>query len=142
MKKLFLIFCILFLLSSLSCGGGSSSGSGSSTGHAPIISDLYVSQTQAALNSGGGSVSIHVDFYFADADGDIVSLTLFNYDKNGNAILEAPVQLSGLSGKTSGRNNGTIIWPTTERGTTAFGIFVTDSQGRQSNRLFANFTVY
>jgi hypothetical protein len=143
MRKSFFFLALFLLLLTLSCGGGGSSGGGGSgASNAPAISNLYISPSQVALGQGGGAVSIHTDLDFIDAGGDLSTLTLFHYDKNGSPVLSSPAQLPGESGKTSGHIGGSFIFPTTERGTTTFGIYVTDSGGRESNRLTASFTVY
>jgi hypothetical protein len=144
MKKYLFFLALVFLLLTLSCGGGGSSSGGGSGGDSgtPAISNLVISPTKAALGQGGGAVTVNVSYDFVDSGGDLVSGTTFYYDKNGDTILSAPAPITGVTGKTFGHIIGHLVMPTTERGATNGGGYVTDAGGRQSNRLFASFTVF
>jgi hypothetical protein len=146
MRKFFSFLALVFLLLTLSCsgggGGGSSSGGGSGVNSTPAISNLSYYPNQTTLNQGGGAVSVTYTFNYIDNGGDLSTLTLFYYDSSGNLVLNNPVTIQGVSGKTSGTIQGTVIFPTTARFTWTGGGYVTDAGGRQSNRLTATFTVY
>jgi hypothetical protein len=142
MRKILLIIVCGWAILNFSCGGGDSGGSsssgGSGTASIPVIANLSVSQNQITLNQGGGAVSGTIAFDFTDSGGDLATWTVYGYIQAGNSGT-SPVQ--GLSGVTSGHITIPVIYKTTMKGTFTYGVYVTDTSGRQSNWLTANYTV-
>ena len=124
MKKL---FAALFLSLTL-YGCGSSSGIG---GNSPGISNLVVSPSSIAHNSGGGAATLTVYVNFIDLDGDLVKLRLI--DTSTQQYREAT--LSGTSGLTTGTAYITTIGSTATVGSYPFSIVAYDSRGNASNAL-------
>ena len=141
MKKSFFFLILVSLLLTFSCGGGgSSSGGGTGVNSSPAISNLVGSPTQITLNQGGGAITMTLTFDWFDSGGDLSSGTSFYYDANG--VLKSDTKpIQGVTGVTSGTLMMTLIIPTTTRGTTTGGVYVTDSGGRESNRLTGSYTI-
>jgi hypothetical protein len=146
MKKYYYFIVLTILLLTLSCsggggGGGSSSGSGS-TDSTPMISNLTVYPSSAPLNDGGGSITLTLTYNFIDMGGDLSTSTFVLYYPDGTTKTFTPRSLASLNGITSGQITEPVNTTTQTRGTATFGIYVTDSGGRQSNQLKGTFTVY
>jgi hypothetical protein len=139
----FLIFILCgWAILNFSCGGGdgggSSSSGGSGTASIPVIANLNVSQSQMALNQGGGAVGGSIAIDFTDSGGDLATWTVYGYIQTGNSAT-SPIQ--GVSGMTTGHITIPVIYKTTMKGTFSYGVYVTDTGGRQSNWLKATYTV-
>jgi hypothetical protein len=142
MRKSLLFLVCGWAILNFSCGGGDSGGSsssgGSGTSSAPVIANLSVSQSQLSLNQGGGAVSGTMAFDFTDSGGDLATWTVYGYIQTGNSGT-GPVQ--GFSGVTTGRISIPVVYKTTMKGTFTYGVYVTDTGGRQSNWLTASYIV-
>ncbi|HMK66662.1 MAG TPA: hypothetical protein VK564_12770 [Thermodesulfobacteriota bacterium] len=142
MRRVFIFIVCGWAILNFSCGGGgnggSSSGGGSGTASTPVIANLSVSQSQMTLNQGGGAVSGTVAFDFTDSGGDLATWTVYGYIQTGNSGT-SPIQ--GLSGGTSGHITVPVVYKTTMKGTFSYGVYVTDTSGRQSNWLTASYIV-
>jgi hypothetical protein len=142
MKKFFLFLGFGFLLLILfSCGGGGSSSGGGSDAGTPSISDLSFYPNSAKVGQGGGSVQVNASFKFIDNGGDLANITVFYYDSNGNTVLNGPYPLINVSGKTTATLYAYINIDTTKKMVWSGGVYVTDTGGRESNRLWGTFTV-
>jgi hypothetical protein len=118
------------------CGGGNSSGP-----HAPSLSGLYLLPSSVDQYTGSGTTDVYFQFDFADAGGDLASMTIAVYDADGIELGSATDTLDGAAGITDGYIYGYITADTTVAGNYAIKISMTDSQGKTSNIVEATFTV-
>jgi hypothetical protein len=134
--------CMCFLTA---CGGGGGGGGGAdgsaltpSSPHAPVISSLTYSPSSPIVNTG---VQISGSFYASDSGGDMSLLTMIVFDQSGNEVGRNTSPL----GNAAGVNQGLIYWhvttDSTEKGTFALEVVVTDLMGARSNTLTTNFTL-
>ena len=122
MQWFFVVLCI-----SLSgCGG-----SGSSPSPVPATANLIV------YPGGVGKFSIQFDYW--DKDGDVANSTVVLYDATGEIVGSSTAIISGSAGHTSGSVHGTLDFSDLPAGDYRFELFVTDSGGRESNRLSREF---
>jgi hypothetical protein len=116
------------------CGGGGGSS------HVSSISNLNFSPGSAALNEGGGSVSVTGFIDFVDDGGDISSVTIKAWDTHSTLVTDITISVSGATG-TSGTLQGLVSVGTTEPGSYSIEIFCTDSHRSRSNTLSGTFDI-
>lgn len=110
------------------CGGGS----GSSSSLVPAASNLVVLSTET------GKFNVYFDY--SDQDGDVTESTAVLYDASGVKIGSSTVKVPDIAGHTSGTLQGTLNFSSLSTGDYRFEIFITDSGGRESNRLSKTFS--
>ena len=117
---------ILFLVFVLSgCGGGG--GGGSSSPHTPRISHLVLIPGLAG--------KCDARFKFTDQDGDVATITVVIYDDKGVEKVSTTNQIAGIAGLKSGTIEGDINSSSVSPGTYSLAIYITDSNGLQSNKM-------
>jgi hypothetical protein len=129
-----IISSIFLVITLFACGGGGGSS------HAPSISNLDFSPGSAALNEGGGTITITGFVDFVDDGGDISSVTIKAWDTQSTLVTDITLTVSGVTG-TSGTLQGLVSVGTTEAGSYSVEIFCTDSQGSNSNTLSGTFDI-
>ena len=129
-------FVLAALLVAVATGCGGGGGGGSSENSAPSISNLTFSPVSALQGEGNGTIIVTGSLTFSDPGGDVNALHLT--DSQGESITEV---LSGFSGITSGTIQAQVTISTQTVGHYTFQVYVTDSQGLDSNRLSGSFDV-
>jgi len=130
---------ILFLVLSLLNGCGSSSGGSDPVSHAPLISNLIFNPQSARVNDGGGIIRVETEFKYSDIDGDVkiysIKMTLDGIDiyKNG--------EVSDVENSQDGHISGYFDMLTTSPSNLSYEVYLTDSEGNDSNTLMGTFLV-
>jgi len=142
MKKPIGFITLLFVaLLMASCGGGGGGGGGGSSLDTPVISNLRYSPTSTTFRSGGGTTAVSVSIDFSDSGGNLSTLTASVYDSTGQLVdsLTDPFQ------DAQGIKSDTILIyadiDTTAVGKFTFQIYVTDTNGSNSNVLSGVFEI-
>ena len=117
------------------CGGGGGGGGGGAADSTPSISNLSYSPTSTVQMEGNGEIFLVGSFDFRDSGGD---LELLHLSSQGETL---SIAIDGVAGLKSGTIEGSFLIDTTEIGSYAFEVYVTDKGGRQSNRLAGTFEV-
>jgi len=134
-----------FFLGSLlvlaACGGGGGGDDSNVTNSAPRISSLSFAPTVVEVGFGGGLATIIGTFDFADANGNLSTVTLTVLDDGGTTISTETIGIVGVSGMTQGTIEGEVLVATTTLGDFTVQVFVTDTTGLRSNTLQGVFSV-
>lgn len=143
MKKVFMAVVLMVALCGCGGGGGSSSSDSSpASSHVPGIAGLSYSPKSAALNSGGGAVTITGSFNFIDASGDINLMTINIQDATTLEVLNTVrTPITNTGGITAGVINFQVIGGTTKAGSYICNIHVNDAANNFSNPLTATFII-
>ncbi|MGD8581523.1 MAG: hypothetical protein PVF06_02715, partial [Gammaproteobacteria bacterium] len=127
-----LIITGMLVLAIARCSGG---GSDNNVGTAPSISNFSFSPTAVYVNEGGGQTSIIGNFDFYDADGNLKSAVLTVLNSGGSTVITETIDISNVSGLTTGTIQGSVTVSTTVSGDYTVQIYVTDTAGLRSNTL-------
>ena len=130
------MLCLGLAISVGSCGGGSGSGGGTPIDSTPSISNLVFSPNSAVQGNGTVTVTVTGTVTFHDAGGDVTTLHLTN--AQGQSVVQA---ITGVSGATSGTIQAQVTVNTQSAGHYTFGVYISDSGGRDSNKLSGTFDV-
>ncbi len=109
--------------------------------HAPAIANLTIFPPRAALNEGGGTVTVNGSVDFSDGGGDIAEVRLLVHDSAGTLIdnLVMPVQAPGLC---QGTLAGTFAVGTTAADVYVIKVNVGDNGGNLSNTVSGMFVIH
>lgn len=135
-RKYVFYFCAILIAALTACGGTGGGGADDSGTNAPAIANLRFTPNSAIQNQDRGSVTLTGTVDFIDEDGDIVSFTVIGI--SGSSTI--PVQ--GLTGIQTGAVPIVVSLSTAISGSFQFSVYITDSQGNNSNVLIGDFTVF
>lgn len=141
MKSLYNRLTVLLTIFAVSVTGCDGSKSSSPLPHAPSLSELYLIPSSVDQYTGNGTTDVFYEFAFADAGGDLASITMAVYDANGIGLDSATDTIEGAAGITDGYIYGYFSADTTVAGNYAINFSMTDSQGQTSNVVAATLTV-
>jgi len=133
------IVLMILVVTVTGCHGGG--GGGGSSAHAPALSGLSLYPNSANQNDGNGTIPINFYLDFADAGGDLASMTITVYDDKGVQLASETGALQGGAGITTGYINGSLNADTTVAGNYTIEFLVTDASGSKSNKISAAFVV-
>jgi hypothetical protein len=139
LKHLWLLVSIALLTA---CGGGgSSSAPAPAPATPPVISSLQFTPSSAAVNAGGGLITISASLSFTDSGGDLANITLNVFDVANVQVDAITRAVSGATGVTSGTINATVQAGTGLAGQYSIQVTATDAGGAKSNTLVSTFLV-
>jgi N-acetylneuraminic acid mutarotase len=121
------------------CGGGG--GGSSSSGPAPEISGLSIASKGAYLNSGSGTATVSGQLGFSAPASPLASITIKVVDSNHHEVSSVTAPLTGAGSGTSGMISGDAIVSTKTAGDFEIAVYVTATDGQQSNQLVAPFRI-
>ncbi len=133
------ILLILLAVAAAGCSGGG--GGNGSASHAPSLSSLSLYPGSVNQYEGNGTIQVNFYFNFADAGGDLASMTVTVYDDKGVVLASDSGPIEGGAGITAGYIYGYLNADTTVAGNYKITFFTTDSRGTNSNVVEATFTV-
>jgi len=139
MKKAMMVITILtFTFLFTGCGGG---GGGGSSLDPPVLSNLIYSPTSTTFRSGGGTNAVSISVDFSDSGGNLSTLTASVYNSTGQLVDSLTDPFTDAQGITS---DTILIYAnidTTAVGKFTFQIYVTDTNGSNSNILSGTFEI-
>ena len=118
------------------CGGG-----GSETNTAPTIATLSFAPSAVYVGAPGSTTEVGGHFEFADAEGNLDTLTLVILDAGGATLSSTTYDIDIAGKPKSGTIDGVFTVGTAVLGTYTFRLYVTDRKGLSSNALQGLFRV-